>query len=296
MRNKLFGRLVTEEAPHNEHRADPSGFRPFRLSARQREERMEVKSPSISNATAHIPGHMTPMTFDPLVMRACVWSGIILVAMTVVGLGWFMGYAPPPRADWTAHQSLEFVKTNQTSILFGAAICTFFWSFWATWAAPIILCIRHMERSPLLTIASVVGVGGGAGVITTIAVSWTVMAFRAESPQIVQAFNDLGFFLFLYTWPPFAIWMVIIAVAILRDINARPLFPRWVAYYNLLCAIGMAPASLMGFFKTGPFAFHGRLAFWLVALDFFVWLLVMSWVMLGVISREQELMPSSKSR
>jgi hypothetical protein len=41
--------------------------------------------------------------------------------------------------------------------------------------------------------------------ITTIAVAWTVMAFRAETPAIVQAFNDLGFFLFLHTWPPFGI-------------------------------------------------------------------------------------------
>lgn len=246
-----------------------------------------VISTASNDAIAIWPGEGAPLAFDTLVMRACVWSGILLVAMTAVGLGWFMGYAPPPHADWSADKSLAFVSANQTSILVGAALCTFFWSLWATWTAPIILCIRQMERAPLLTIASVVGVGGGAGVITIIAVSWTVMAFRAESPQIVQAFNDLGFFLFLYTWPPFAVWMVIIAVAILRDVNLRPLLPRSVAYYNLVCAIGMAPASLMGFFKTGPFAFHGLLAFWLVALDFFIWMLVMSWVMLGVIRRAE---------
>ena len=71
------------------------------------------------------------------------------------------------------------------------------------------LHIRRMERVPLLTFASLANVGGGAAVITCIAVAWTVMAFRAESPLIVQAFNDFGFFLFLYTWPPFGIWMVI---------------------------------------------------------------------------------------
>jgi hypothetical protein len=52
----------------------------------------------------------------------------------------------------------------------------------------------------------------------------------------------------------------------------------------------MAPASLMGFFKAGPFAFHGLLAFWLVALDFFIWMLVMSWVMLRVIRSEESAM------
>src|SRR3546814_16692419 len=78
----------------------------------------------------------------------------------------------------TADQSLAFVQTNQTSILIGAALCTFFWSFWVTWAAPIVLYIRRMERAPVLTIASIANVGGGAAVITTIAVSWTVMAYR----------------------------------------------------------------------------------------------------------------------
>lgn len=225
--------------------------------------------------------------FDPLVMRLGVWSGVVLVAVTVIGLGGFMGYAPPPAASMTADQSLAFVQGRQTPILIGAALCTFFWSFWVTWAAPILLYIRRMERAPVLTIASIANVGGGAAVITTIAVSWTVMAFRAESPIIVQAFNDLAFFLFLYTWPPFGIWMAIIAIAIFRDVNPVPTFPRWVAYYNLYAALGMCPASLMGFFKTGPFAYHGVLAFWLVAIDFFVWMLVMSAVMLRVIKRDE---------
>lgn len=224
--------------------------------------------------------------FDPFVMRLCVWSGIVLVFMTAVGFGGFMGYVPPPAASMTADQTLAFVRENQQSILAGGALCTFFWSFWVTWAAPIVLYIRRMERAPVLTIAAAANVGGGAAVITTIAVSWTVMAFRAESAQIVQAFNDLGFFLFLYTWPPFGIFMGIIALAIFRDKNAIPTFPRWVAYYNILAALGMCPASLMGFFKTGPFAYHGILAFWLVAIDFFVWMLVMSVVMLRLISRD----------
>jgi len=226
--------------------------------------------------------------FDPLIMRLCVWSGIVLVAMTVVGFGGLMGYVPPPAASMTADQSLAFVRAHQQWILAGGAVCTFFWSFWVTWAAPIIIYIRKMERAPVLTIASIANVGGGAAVITTIAVSWTVMAYRAESPLIVQAFNDLGFFLFLYTWPPFGIWMAILALAIFRDVNPTPTFPRWVAYYNVLCALGMCPASLMGFFKSGPFAYHGILAFWLVALDFFIWMLVMSAVMLWVIARDSK--------
>lgn len=224
---------------------------------------------------------------DPFLMRLCLWTGIALVAMTAVGLGWLMHYAPPPKAAWGSDQILAFVKIHQISILIGAALCCFFWSFWVTWAAPLIIFIRRMERAPLLTYASLANVGGGAAVITTIAVSWTVMAYRAEDALIVQAFNDFGFFLFLYTWPPFAIWMFIIAIAILRDVNSQPIFPRWVAFYNLWTGILMAPASLMGLFKTGPFAYDGLLSFWLVAIDFFVWMIVMSIVTFSAISKEE---------
>jgi hypothetical protein len=198
-----------------------------------------------------------------------------------------MHMVPPPSPANTPQQTLHWVHDNQTSILIGAALVTFFWSFWVTWAAPIILYIRRMERVPLLTFASLANVGGGAAVITTIAVAWTVMAFRAENPLIVQAFNDLGFFLFLYTWPPFGILMVIFAIAIFRDANPEPTFPRWVAYYNVYAAIGMAPASFMGLFKTGPLAYNGILAFWVVAIDFFVWMVVMSVVVIKAIARDE---------
>lgn len=224
---------------------------------------------------------------DPVLMRLGVWTGIALVIMTAIGFGVFMGYIDPPSPALSAESLLERIQRQQTPILVGAAICTFFWSFWVTWAAPILIYIRRMERTPLLTYASLANVGGGAAIITSIAVSFTVMAFRAENALVVQAFNDFGFFLFLYTWPPFGIWMAIIALAIFRDINPVPTFPRWVAFYNLWAAFMMAPASLMGLFKIGPFAYDGILAFWLVAVDFFIWMLVMSWVVLRKISEDE---------
>lgn len=212
-----------------------------------------------------------------------------LVAATAIGFGWLIGYVNPPSPSLSAAEFLARVQAHQTSMLIGCALCTFFWSFWVTWAAPIIICIRRMEHLPLLTYASLANVGGGAGVITIIAVCWTVMAFRAENALIVQAFNDLGFFLFLYTWPPFAIFMFIIAIAILRDINLEPSFPRWVAFYNLWAGVLMAPASLMGLFKAGPFAYNGILAFWLVALDFFIWVIVMTIVMFRIVAKDERL-------
>lgn len=247
----------------------------------------ETQARGIVRSDSPHTGWLASFRIDPLLMRLAVWSGLVLVLMTVIGFGWLMHMVPPPSPSDARQDTLRWVSGHQTSILIGAALVTFFWSFWVTWAAPIVLYIRRMERVPLLTFATLANVGGGAAVITTIAVAWTVMAFRAEDGTVVQAFNDLGFFLFLYTWPPFGILMVIIAIAIFRDVNAEPIFPRWVAYYNIYAAIGMAPASFMGLFKTGPLAYNGILAFWVVAVDFFVWMVVMSLVMMKVIGKDE---------
>lgn len=248
-----------------------------------------------SQARSERPGWWSTQHVDPAVAKALVWSGVALVGFTIIGFGWLMHLVPPPSPADSPDQTMAWVSAHRLSILAGAALVTFFWSFWATWTAPIIMYIRRMERAPLLTFASLANVGGGAGVITLIAVSWTVMAFRAENPLIVQAFNDLGFFLFLYTWPAFGIWMVLIAVAIFRDVNEEQTFPRWVAFYNVYAALGMIPASFMGFFKTGPLAYNGVLAFWLVAIDFFVWMVVMSVVLLRKIDRDDAALRAARA-
>lgn len=228
-----------------------------------------------------------PFPIDPVVMRGLVWSGLALVAFTAVGFGWLMHMLMPPSPEETAAQTLSRVAEHQTSVLIGAALVTFFWAFWVTWCAPLIIYIRRMERLPVLTFAALANAGAGGAIITMIAVSWTVMAFRAENALIVQAFHDLGWFLFLYTWPGFAIFMWIVAVAILRDRNRERVLPRWVAWYNLYAGFLMVPASFMGLFKDGPLAWDGLLTFWVVVIDFFAWMVVMSVVLFRRISQDQ---------
>jgi len=128
-------------------------------------------------------GWLASFRIDPVVTRLFVWSGLILVLMTVIGFGWLMHMVPPPSPTLSKQQILARVSEHQTSILIGAALVTFFWSFWVTWAAPLILYIRRMERVPLLTFACLANVGGGAAVITTIAVAWNCYL------QIIDAFK-----------------------------------------------------------------------------------------------------------
>lgn len=90
----------------------------------------------------------------------------------------------------------------------------------------------------------------------------------------------------LFTWPPFGLWMIVIALAILGDKNETGFYPRWAAYYTVWCALALAPASLIAFWKDGPFAYNGAISFWFAFFMFFIWMCTMTYLTLKATTRE----------
>lgn len=223
------------------------------------------------------------------VMRAFLWSGVVLVAALIVAQGLIMGFIPGPSPALSAEELKQIFVERKDSILLGALIQIICWSFYATWAIPIIMFIRKMERGmPALTYASLVNVGGGWVFFILIPLTWAVIAFRADTlpPFVIQIMNDWVWFTWLFTWPSFSIWMVMIAVAIFYDHNVPGIYPRWVAFFNLWCGFLIFPAGLIAFFKTGPFAYDGIISFWFAVFVFFGWMVVMTVTTFQVITAE----------
>ena len=92
--------------------------------------------------------------------------------------------------------------------------------------------------------------------------------------------------LIVMTFGPFFVQLMSIGLAILLDKNSRPVFPRWVAYFNIWVAVLFIPGVLITFFKSGPFAWNGILAFWLPLVVFFAWYFVMFAILLRVIKEQ----------
>lgn len=222
---------------------------------------------------------------DFTVMRAFLWSGIVVVVSVAIAGVLLLHYVPPPSPNASPEEFLRFVKSHRSGIIAGGAVAVVAWAFYSTWPVPIIVLIRRMENKPFLTYASVAILGSTSAIITLIAVAWSIMAFRTSNAEITQAFNDFGFYMFLYTWPPFSLWMIIIATAIFRDVNPEPIYPRWVAYYNIWAAILLIPATFIGATKTGPLAYNGLLSFWVFVIEFLVWMVVMVVVTLRAYAR-----------
>ena len=227
---------------------------------------------------------------DTGLMKTAVWSGIVLIVAMIIAQGFLMHFIPPPAPALPADELARKFISRNNEIRLGCLIQCIFWSFWATWAIAITVLIRKMERSyPILTYSSLALNGGGYVFFILIPMTWAVIAFRADtlSPQTIQIMNDWVWFDFLFTWPPFAVFMVIIGLAILKDHNVPTLYPRWVAYLNFWCAMLIFPAGLIVFFKTGLFAYHGIGAFYIPFAVFFGWMIAMSVTTLQAINRHK---------
>jgi hypothetical protein len=74
--------------------------------------------------------------------------------------------------------------------------------------------------------------------------------------------------------------MILCGIAVLSDRRAEPLVPRWVAFVCFWAALGVSGGSFCVFTQSGPLAWNGLIAFWLLAVSFFIWMLTMSWAML----------------
>ena len=81
--------------------------------------------------------------------------------------------------------------------------------------------------------------------------------------------------------------MISTALVELQDQRETPMVPRWFSWFTIAGAVAIVTAAGPAFFKTGPFAYHGLLAFYMPVLVWGVYLngnAVFMWLEL---SREQ---------
>ncbi len=213
------------------------------------------------------------------VIKALAYSGVGLVLALLLTQGWLMRFIPPPSPSLSPEQLAQIFIDRKFGIRLGSLIQCICYTFYGTWGISIAMFIRKMERGlPVLTYASIANIGGGYVFFLLMPITWAALAYRPEimDPKFLQIMNDWVWFIFLLSWPPFAIFMILIAVAIFCDHNVPTIFPRWVAFYNLWSAILIFPAGLIEFFKDGPFAYTGAISFWFVYVVFFGWMVVMT--------------------
>ena len=233
---------------------------------------------------------MKKVEINPTAMRVCAWCGPALVVLFFIGLVPLAGFIPPPDPEASSAEIKDLYTDDLTAVRIGLLLSTIAVALFFPWGATIAVLTRKTETGfPVLSYTQVacIGMCGIVALFTCLIWSWGAFRPNDISPETTRSINDFGWFLYLYTWPPFSVWALVIGLAIIWDKSEQPAFPRWAAYYNFWLAFLLVPAGLMLFFKDGPFAFNGIITFWVPTVIFFAWIPIMTFLVLKAVRREE---------
>ena len=220
--------------------------------------------------------------------RICAWSGIIFMFL----MGCFMvmpGFVPPPSPSLDASHIAAIYRERTQAIRIGTFLAMYGAIPYTMFIGVISVQMFRIKGISRLTPYLQLVAGIGAVLVYLLPVIlFAVIAFRPERDPALTLFgNDIGWQFIITNVPIVQVQFGAIALAVLQDKSANPVFPRWIAYVNIWLAVIFVPAPVAFFFKTGPFAWNGLFTFWLPAIGFFIWAAAMVWALLRAISAEE---------
>ncbi len=201
--------------------------------------------------------------------RICAYSGVICVLLFFGGFV-AAGFLPPLSPAMSATQVAAHYQTHTAGIRLGAGLI-FLSSGFYVWFTAVIS--GQMQRIPGVhpTVINAQLAAGAFACLTFLvpALMFAITAFRPDrSPDATLLLNDMSWIMLVMPWIPFMAQYFAFAFAILSDPRSQPLFPRWLAYFNIWAELMFTPAIILPFFKSGPFAWNGLFVFWIPATVF----------------------------
>jgi hypothetical protein len=97
--------------------------------------------------------------------------------------------------------------------------------------------------------------------------------------------------LFLLGWIYLDIEMFATAAVELMDHRPEPMVPRWLTWLTIAGAATVFFAAGPAFFQSGPFAYHGLLAFYVPVVIWGAYIVLTTWYMLKELKRATDRPP-----
>ena len=210
--------------------------------------------------------------------RIIYWTWLPLLATWLAAFVLFPGFIPPVSPRASAAEVADFYRQDLSRVRYSMILFNWF----GVALIPIVLLIAERmramaHRTPVLRYC-VIGVAGGAPIVfLTSTVFWLLAAFRPDrSPDLTLLTNDLAWITFTCGVPFLVALFLFLALAVAWDDQAHPVFPRWIAWFNVAMAVAVAPAGFAGLTRSGVFAWNGFVSFWVKNVAFALWIVVMA--------------------
>ncbi len=195
---------------------------------------------------------------------------------------------PPLSPQMTPEDVAAFYREHHSAMLGVVVICNILGTVLVPIFATIaVQMMRIVNSSKVFAVTYIAAIAMGATAFIIADYCWGVALFRPDrNPQLISLLNDLGWIFFIAPVGPLIAMNLCLAGAIYLDARPDPVFPRWVAHFNVVTAVLSVPAAFAITTKTGPLAWDGSLSFTLRLTTLAVYVGVMFIVLLGVISRQ----------
>jgi len=220
--------------------------------------------------------------------RVIYWTWVPLLAIWIAAFLLFPGFTAPVSPRASAAEVARFYQQDLSRVRYSMILFNWF----GVGLIPILLLIAERmramaHRTPVLRYC-VIGVAGGAPIaFLTSTVFWLVAAFRPErSPELTLLTNDLAWITFTCGVPFLVALYLFVALAVGWDDQPQPVFPRWIAWFNVAIAVATVPAAFAGLAKSGIFAWDGLVSFWVKNIATAVWIVVMAFALRGAMKSD----------
>ncbi|MDD9936348.1 MAG: hypothetical protein OXT09_22240 [Myxococcales bacterium] len=220
----------------------------------------------------------------------CLWLVPFFGVLFLLGLAIFPGLFPPLSPTMGAEEVAAFYRENvagirTTMILFNVIGIGFIPFFMV-----IVVQMMRMGNPSRAFAYSYLSAAASGGTLFALAdLAWLNAVARPDrDPQLTLLLNDLAW-LSLVTPVGFIITQnLCLALGIYMDARPRPVFPRWVAHFNIVTALLMVPGAFAIVYTTGPLAWDGSLSFGLRMGTFALYIAVMFFVTRSAIRQQAE--------
>ncbi|MBI3228113.1 MAG: hypothetical protein HYZ39_23995 [Mycolicibacterium cosmeticum] len=220
--------------------------------------------------------------------RILLWTAPPAVALLVLAYFLFPPFSPPLSPTLTPEEVAAFFRDHNTGILGVVILCNLIaGSLVPLFAVTAVQISRTGTSSSVFTYAYVICVGVGTTAFILADYCWGVAAFRPDrDPQLISLLNDMAWFFFIAPVGAIVVQNLCFALSVYLDARPDPIFPRWVAHFNIAIAALLIPSAFSILHTTGPLAWDGALSFTLRLLVFASYLVVMFLVLLRTVARQ----------
>jgi hypothetical protein len=222
--------------------------------------------------------------------RILLWTVPPAMALFALAFLLFPVMSPPLSPTLTPEEVAAFFRDYNTGILGVVILCNLIaGSLVPLFAVTAVQISRTGTSSSVFTYAYIVCIGAGTTAFILADYCWGVAAFRPDrDPQLISLLNDMAWFFFIAPVGTIMVQNLCFALSVYLDDRPEPIFPRWVAHFNVVAAILLVPGAFSILFKTGPLAWDGSVSFTLRIVVLGSYPVVMFLVLLRVVNRQGE--------